>query len=572
MAKLCLRKKSKRQPARLRYKIEKKVREHNRKVRKENKKKAKRGGGKPKIINVPNECPFKDEILAEVAELKKAKELEKEAQRARWREEKEKLKELQAQGKTVEELAKDAETVQKIHDALVPEVEEKPLFTKKEGSLKAYYREFKKVITAADVILEVVDARDPLGTRCKQVEEAVMECAGQKRLVIVVNKADLVPREVLDKWLKYLRGFFPTVPFKASTQTQTSHLGRKKMSKSRHKGANKSANVSSCVGAELLMSLLGNYCRNKGIKTTITVGVVGLPNVGKSSIINSLKRSRSCNVGATPGVTKVMQEVQLDSKIKLLDCPGLVFAASTGEEKDSTVALRNAIKVEALDDPFIPAMAILQRATKEQMMEQYDIGNYQTPQEFFALKAKRQGKFKKGGVVDPEGAARDLINDWNRGKIRYYTLPPETESVHVRSAIVEQMAQEFDLDRIAKMEVDMLEDLPPTKKTAFKVPSDGSMSEAMDDGEKDGVLGNNIMVVPNKAMKRKSTSKNDGAPPEKKEPLVPLSHKKMQSKAMKKQRKEGGRRERETSSLAGVLENFSLKDDYNFDTDFNISG
>lgn len=49
-----------------------------------------------------------------------------------------------------------------------------------------------------------------------------------------------------------------------------------------------------------------------------------------------------------------------------------------------------------------------------QMMEQYDIGNYETPQEFFALKAKRHGKFKKGGVVDPETAARDLINDWNR--------------------------------------------------------------------------------------------------------------------------------------------------------------
>lgn len=52
------------------------------------------------------------------------------------------------------------------------------------------------------------------------------------------------------------------------------------------------------------MSLLGNYCRNQGMKTAITVGVVGLPNVGKSSIINSLNRSKACNVGSTPGVTK----------------------------------------------------------------------------------------------------------------------------------------------------------------------------------------------------------------------------------------------------------------------------
>uniref|UniRef100_A0A0A9YF83 Guanine nucleotide-binding protein-like 3 homolog n=1 Tax=Lygus hesperus TaxID=30085 RepID=A0A0A9YF83_LYGHE len=562
MAHLCLRKKSKRVPARLRYKIEKKVREHNRKLKKEARKSGGKKTGKPKMINVPNACPFKDEILAQVEDLKRKKEEEKQKQRAIWKEEREKLKQLEAEG-TLEEMANKAEVKQKIHDAFEPTDEEKPVFTKKEGSLKAYYREFKKVVSSADVILEVVDARDPLGTRCKQVEQAVQDSAGQKRLVIVVNKADLVPREVLDKWLKYLRGSFPTVPFKASTQTQTSHLGRKKFAKSRHRAANQSVNVSSCVGAELLMSLLGNYCRNKGIKTSITVGIVGLPNVGKSSIINSLKRSRACNVGATPGVTKVMQEVQLDSKIKLLDCPGLVFAASTGDQTDSTVALRNAIKVEALEDPFIPAMAILQRATKAQMMEQYDIGDYETPQEFFALKAKRQGKFKKGGVVDPEAAARELINDWNRGKIRYFTLPPETEDSHVRSAIVEEMSKEFDLDRITKMEVDMLEELEPPRRhaLAFNVPSDGTMAEAMDD-DNDGVLGNNILVMPNKAVKRKKNSKAEHEPPEKRDMLVPPSNKKLQKTHMKKMRKESSRRERETTSLAGVLENFNKKCDF----------
>uniref|UniRef100_T1HBR5 Guanine nucleotide-binding protein-like 3 homolog n=1 Tax=Rhodnius prolixus TaxID=13249 RepID=T1HBR5_RHOPR len=568
MAKLCLKKKSKRVPARLRYKIEKKVREHNRKIKKETKKNTKKSG-KPKVISIPNACPFKNDILKEVEELKKKKEEEKQRQRALWKEEREKLKMLEQGKGNLEEFKNKAEVKQQIHEAFKPPVEEeKPIFTKREGSLRAYYREFKKVVEAADVILEIVDARDPLGTRCKEVEQAVQESKGNKRLVIVINKADLVPRDILDSWLKYLRAEFPAVPFKASTQKQTTHLGRRMLGKSKHRAAQQTAQISSCVGAELLMSLLANYCRNKGVKTSITVGVVGLPNVGKSSVINSLKRTRACNVGATPGVTRTMQEVQLDSKIKLLDSPGLVFAASAGDETDSMVALRNAIKVETLDDPFIPAAAILQRANKEQMMEQYRIGEYSTPQEFFALLAKRQGKFKKGGIIDTAAAARGLIDDWNRGKIRYYTVPPERSVTHVSSTIVSEMSKEFDLESCEPMIKNLLAGFPLNPAFNFKIETN-EIAQSMDI-EQPAL--NEIKVV-SKAQKRKKKSEHP-IKPKPEEELIPVSNKKMQNKWAKKMRKESSRRERETTSLAGVLENFNLSteagDDYNFSVDFNM--
>lgn len=94
------------------------------------------------------------------------------------------------------------------------------------------------------------------------------------------------------------------------------------------------------------------FVRFLQLKVSITVGIVGLPNVGKSSLINSLKRSHVANVGATPGLTRSMQEIQLDKNVKLLDCPGVVMLRSG--ESDAAIALRNCKRIEKLDDPIAP--------------------------------------------------------------------------------------------------------------------------------------------------------------------------------------------------------------------------
>merc|ERR1719193_2961979 len=347
-----------------------------------------------------------------------------------------KLAELR--GQTLEGLVASAKQRGSIHDAtsgVMGAVSDRGVT---DTSAKAYYREFKKVVDAANVVLEVLDARDPLGSRCKEVEQGVV-VGGGKRLVLVLNKADLVPRENLQAWVKYLRNEYPTIAFKASTQN-TTRLGQAKVDM---KSTDAVIHTSKCVGADTLMALLGNYCRNKEIKTSIRVGVVGMPNVGKSSLINSLKRSRACNVGSTPGVTKAMQEVQLDSKVKLLDSPGVVLAS--GLKSDASVALRNAIRTDTMEDPVTPIEAILQRCPQQQMCLQYNIATYNNVHEFLGLVARKLGKLTKGGIPNHNMAARIVLNDWNSGKIKYFTLPPETETkeTHVSAEVVSEFAKEF---------------------------------------------------------------------------------------------------------------------------------
>ncbi|XP_053552218.1 guanine nucleotide-binding protein-like 3-like protein [Bombina bombina] len=389
---------------------------------------------------VPNLSHFKEQARREAEKKKKRVEEMKAKQKAAR--EKEMLKRRSLDTFQKDALKRQREFEQKEADLRSLEKNEN---LENENSRKAYYREFKKVVDAADVILEVLDARDPLGCRCPQVEQAVVQSGTDKKLVLVLNKIDLVSKPIIENWLKYLRNEFPTVAFKASTQQQNKNLQQSRVPVTQ--ASEDLLSSGACIGADSLMKLLGNYCRNQDIKTSITVGVVGFPNVGKSSLINSLKRARACSVGATPGVTKCLQEVHLDKHIKLLDCPGIVMATSTS---DAAMILRNCVKIEQLMDPVGPVEAILRRCNKEQIMQHYKVTDFRDTLEFLAMLAKRQGKLKKGGTPDHEKAAKSVLTDWVSGKISYFTHPPETHTLptHISAEIVTEMGKAFDFEAL----------------------------------------------------------------------------------------------------------------------------
>lgn len=303
---------------------------------------------------------------------------------------------------------------------------------RKESSRKAFDKVFKQVVDSADVVLYVLDARDPEGTRSKEVERMVMAVAGgEKRLILVLNKIDLVPAPVLKGWLLHLRRYFPTLPLRASGPAPNAHTFNHRQ-------------LTVPGTSTTLFKALKSYAHTKQLKRAITVGVIGYPNVGKSSVINALTArlsggsSSACPVGAEAGVTTSLREVKLDGKLKLLDSPGIVFPqVSSGEtrrEEQARLVLLNAVPPKQIEDPVSAVSLLMKRLSAHEnllakLLEVYGLpplmraeGDQTT--DFLVQVARKRGRLGKGGVPNINSAATTVITDWRDGRIQGWLDAP----------------------------------------------------------------------------------------------------------------------------------------------------
>ncbi|KIY62089.1 P-loop containing nucleoside triphosphate hydrolase protein [Cylindrobasidium torrendii FP15055 ss-10] len=281
-----------------------------------------------------------------------------------------------------------------------------PVKKTKEQVRRHYIRTLHKVIEESDIVMLVLDARDPEGCRSRLVEEEVRR--HDKTLVFVLNKVDLIPKDNAQAWLKHLRHSTPTLPFRAASSS-----------------ANQTKFTST---APALMKLLKAY---KPATGSVTVGVVGFPNVGKSSIINALKRAKVCSVAAQPGHTKDLQSIQVERGLRVVDSPGVVFDEDDLQQKGDNVRgnilLRNVVKVEDIEDPIAVVEQILLRTPIETIQQLYGLPEFASPPEFLTMLALKSGRLLKGGTPDLLAAGRHVLNDWNHQKIPYFSVPP---SIH----------------------------------------------------------------------------------------------------------------------------------------------
>ncbi|KAJ7901763.1 P-loop containing nucleoside triphosphate hydrolase protein [Mycena olivaceomarginata] len=284
--------------------------------------------------------------------------------------------------------------------ASMPE-EPSPSEKTKEQMRRHYLRTLHKVIDQSDIVILVLDARDPEGCRSRLVEEEVRRRESEgKKLVFVLNKIAFATLNA---------DACPSVP-PPQRNIQRTHI------------------TSSTAPA--LIKLLKAYKPSAG---SVTIGVVGYPNVGKSSLINCLKRSKVCAVAAQPGHTKDLQSIQLERGMRIVDSPGVVF--DDEDDKAANILLRNVVKVEDVNDPIAVVAEILERTPPATIQKIYNLPEFDSPLQFLTMLALSSGRLLKGGTPDLTATARQILTDWNHQKIPYFSEPPVIHPSSIPSTV-----------------------------------------------------------------------------------------------------------------------------------------
>ncbi|XP_032158093.1 nucleolar GTP-binding protein 2 isoform X1 [Mustela erminea] len=268
----------------------------------------------------------------------------------------------------------------------------------KKGQSKRIWGELYKVIDSSDVVVQVLDARDPMGTRSPHIETYLKKEKPWKHLIFVLNKCDLVPTWATKRWVAVLSQDYPTLAFHASL---TNPFG---------KGA--------------FIQLLRQFGKLHTDKKQISVGFIGYPNVGKSSVINTLRSKKVCNVAPIAGETKVWQYITLMRRIFLIDCPGVVYPS---EDSETDIVLKGVVQVEKIKTPEDHISAVLERAKPEYISKTYKIDSWENAEDFLEKLAFRTGKLLKGGEPDLQTVGKMVLNDWQRGRIPFFVKPPNAE-------------------------------------------------------------------------------------------------------------------------------------------------
>ncbi|KAK4646514.1 hypothetical protein QC761_211170 [Podospora bellae-mahoneyi] len=390
------------------------------------------------------------------------------------------------------------------------------LMTPFERNLEVW-RQLWRVIERSDVVVQIVDARNPLMFRSEDLENYVKEVDPKKHNLLLINKADMMTYRQRKMWADYLKGqkiayrFFsahlakealeaveeeseseeePTVASSskkpvAEVKEETREEEEEEVEEAETQEEQEDEDTRILTVDELEDILLELEPANTDPGHKFTVGLVGYPNVGKSSTINALVGANKVSVSSTPGKTKHFQTIHLSEKVLLCDCPGLVFPNFANTKAE--LVCNGVLPIDQLREYTGPSTLVATRIPKPFLEAIYGIQIYTRPleeggngiptgEELLRAYARHRGFMTQGlGQPDASRAARYVLKDYVAGKLLYCNPPPDSvdgaefnrelyDIAHLpekRRAALQQALDEMTIDGSAADDASVLTDFIP---------------------------------------------------------------------------------------------------------------
>lgn len=269
------------------------------------------------------------------------------------------------------------------------------------GHMAKTKREISEQLNLIDIVYEVIDARMPISSKIVDIDDLIKN----KKRILVVTKYDLCDKVETDKILKkYEDDGYTVVPLDLMNGNPSKLIDITK-------------NIMKEINQERV---------NKGMKErSARVLIVGVPNVGKSTLINRLVGRKSAGVGNTPGFTKNLSWIRVNKDIELLDSPGILWPKMENQEVAHILAALSSIKEEILDLDSIACFILrkLYELYPDKLKDRYNIEELDDDFiEAYDTIGMRRGALSRGGVVDYEKVSNIIIRDIKNGYFGNITL------------------------------------------------------------------------------------------------------------------------------------------------------
>ncbi|KAF2861985.1 P-loop containing nucleoside triphosphate hydrolase protein [Piedraia hortae CBS 480.64] len=321
------------------------------------------------------------------------------------------------------------------------------LITPFERNLEVW-RQLWRVVERCDLIVQIVDARNPLLFRCEDLEKYVKEVDTNKNNLLLVNKADLMTLEQREAWVQWFeKEQIEFRFFSAELARETNERVGDNEPDNRSHGPLTKSDILTTADLEDLFLAHAPAVEGASSSAKTQIGLVGYPNVGKSSTINALLGAKKVSVSATPGKTKHFQTIHLSDAVILCDCPGLVFPnfATTKAE----LVVNGILPIDQLREHTAPAALVAKRIPKPALERTYGLKipeGQSTGTQLLRAYAQARGFMTQGqGRPDESRAARLILKDYVKGRLLYCHSPPGVEEELFNPRV------EVEVDRPEKM-------------------------------------------------------------------------------------------------------------------------